>query len=318
MRVEAASFERRLGAIERACVNPAHGVFGPGSASWELGRDAAIFLGAGCAVLLQLAHPPVACAITQHSCTREDPIRRFHRTFDAVHALVFGELDRALRAARGVHRVHARITGTIDESLGRYRAGQRYDATDIDSLVWVWMTLVHSSVLVHRRVRPELTARLLDRFHDESRTFGELFGIPADALPTSHAALERRFAATVESSMIAVGQSARSLAGFLFSAPGHGARVPLAVLEATTASLLPERIRRGFDMRLGYGRRRLARWVFAAARRDAARGLPRYRELPAAIEARRRVDGVGGEDRMGRLVEGAMLELLRPRADGRR
>jgi len=36
------------------------GVFGPDSATWRVNREAAIFLGAGRALLLQLAHPSVA------------------------------------------------------------------------------------------------------------------------------------------------------------------------------------------------------------------------------------------------------------------
>src|SRR3712207_7704222 len=40
-----------------------------------------LFLGAGRALLLQLAHPWVAAGISQHSTTLADPIGRFHRTF---------------------------------------------------------------------------------------------------------------------------------------------------------------------------------------------------------------------------------------------
>ena len=73
---------------------PADGVFGPGSTIWQVDREALVFLGAGRALLLQLAHPWVATAIAQHSKALSDPIGRFHRTFEIVFTLVFGSLDR--------------------------------------------------------------------------------------------------------------------------------------------------------------------------------------------------------------------------------
>jgi uncharacterized protein (DUF2236 family) len=65
----------------------------------EIAAHAAIFLGAGRALLLQLAHW-VAAAIAEHSRTLADPIGRFHRTFNITFTLVFGTLDEFLRAAR--------------------------------------------------------------------------------------------------------------------------------------------------------------------------------------------------------------------------
>ena len=41
-------------------------VFGSRSMMWRIDKEAALFLGAGRALLLQLAHPWVAAAITQH------------------------------------------------------------------------------------------------------------------------------------------------------------------------------------------------------------------------------------------------------------
>ena len=68
-----------------------------------------MFLGAGRALLLQLAHPWVAAAIAEHSRTFDDPIGRFHRTFGVVFSMVFGSLDQAIAAARRLHRRHAAI-----------------------------------------------------------------------------------------------------------------------------------------------------------------------------------------------------------------
>ena len=99
------------------------GIFGPRSMTWRVDREAAIFFGAGRALLLQLAHPWVAAAIEQHSDTFADPISRFHRTFSVVFTMVFGRLEQSLQAARRLHRRHAAISGTMQLAAGPFPAG---------------------------------------------------------------------------------------------------------------------------------------------------------------------------------------------------
>jgi hypothetical protein len=98
--------EEQLATVRALAPRGAEGVFGPASVTWQIDREAAIFLGAGRALLLQLAHPWVAAAIFEHARTFTDPIGRFHRTFEVVFSLVFGALDQAFAAARRLHRRH--------------------------------------------------------------------------------------------------------------------------------------------------------------------------------------------------------------------
>src|SRR4029077_5461460 len=93
------------------------GLFGTESLTWRIDREAINFLGAGRALLLQLAHPWVAAAIAKHSRTFADPIARFPRTFGTVFTMVFGSLDQSLAAARQLHRRHAGITGHLSEAI---------------------------------------------------------------------------------------------------------------------------------------------------------------------------------------------------------
>jgi uncharacterized protein (DUF2236 family) len=93
--------ESSLDTVCKAAAGPVAGVFGPASLTWRIDREAAIFLGAGRALLLQLAHPWVAAGIAEHSRTLADPIGRFHRTFNTVFTMVFGTRDQALAAPAG-------------------------------------------------------------------------------------------------------------------------------------------------------------------------------------------------------------------------
>jgi uncharacterized protein (DUF2236 family) len=129
--------ESSLDTVCKAAAGPVAGVFGPASLTWRIDREAAIFLGAGRALLLQLAHPWVAAGIAEHSRTLADPIDRFHRTFNTVFTMVFGTLDSALAAARRLHRRHGAVTGMLPSTAGRYAAGSAYRANEVSALRWV-------------------------------------------------------------------------------------------------------------------------------------------------------------------------------------
>src|SRR3954464_11454013 len=156
---------------------PVAGVFGPDTVTWQIDREAVIFLGAGRALLLQLAHPWVAAAIAEHSKTFADPIGRFHRTFDIVFAMVFGSLDRALLSSRQLHRRHRVIAGEMPETVGPFAAGARCCANDTPSLRWVHATLVVTALMAHDLVLPPLSTEERERYWTESRLFGALFGL---------------------------------------------------------------------------------------------------------------------------------------------
>jgi uncharacterized protein (DUF2236 family) len=50
--------ERLWDSIRDQTSDPQPGIFGPSSISWKVNRESALFLGAGRAALLQLAHTP--------------------------------------------------------------------------------------------------------------------------------------------------------------------------------------------------------------------------------------------------------------------
>src|SRR4051794_33260301 len=111
--IDAAPLEQSLELVRSHGAGSDAGVFGPHSQIWSIDREAAAFLGAGRALLMQLAHPWVATAIAQHSTALGDPIGRFHRTFQIVFTLVFGSLDQALSVSRRLHLRHAAVSGSL-------------------------------------------------------------------------------------------------------------------------------------------------------------------------------------------------------------
>ena len=173
-----------LDLVRAGAAGSVEGIFGPASLTWRIDREAVIFLGAGRALLLQLAHPWVAAAIAEHSKTFADPIGRFHRTFEVVFTMVFGSLDQALAAAQRLHRRHAGIEGRLPEAIGPFDQGSLYRANEVAALRWVHATLVETALMAHDLILPALTADERERYWAESRRFGALFGLaPADLPP---------------------------------------------------------------------------------------------------------------------------------------
>lgn len=271
--------ETSLAELARSVRDPREGILGPRSVAWRLGGDLAIFLGGGRAALLQLAHPFVAYAVDQHSRTRADVAGRFQRTFRNVFAMVFGELDDALRAARRVHTVHTRIRGTIPFDIGAWRAGTPYEANDADALRWVHATLVDTTIAVRERLDGALPTALKDAYIVEMNRFAALFGIPDALLAHSWLAHQAYMRGMLASEQIAVAPCAREMAMFLLGRAGSHGQPPLGRLaEAMTASLLPRRLARDFGLSRG-------RVTKASVTVSLAAFGPMYRLLPKQLVA---------------------------------
>jgi uncharacterized protein (DUF2236 family) len=312
MKSDAQSFEVTLSEVASSCRNPQEGLFGPHSVSWELGREAFVFLGGGRAALLQTAHPFVAHAVDQHSQTKTDPLGRFHRTFEAVYGIVFGDVQHALRMARNVHHIHDGIQGLIREDVGRFQRGDAYLALDVEALLWVHATLIDTAIYVHELMNGPMPLPKKEAYYQESKIFARLFGVPSDALPSNWEAFEVYFDQTVHSSMISVGEPAKEIAEFLFSSPRPAAHAVMTWFRLVTAGLLPEPVREGYGMRFNLADRVLFETSIVALRNTLPRLPPRLRFTPAYVEAKRRVEGRPAVDPAGRKVEQMVLDFIQP------
>jgi uncharacterized protein (DUF2236 family) len=229
--------------------------------------------------------------VDQHSKTRADVQGRFVRTFQNVFAMTMGDLDSAFIAARRVHAIHSRITGTIDEDVGPFRAGHRYHANESSALTWVWATLVETTIQVHELWVRELPQADKDALVVESHRFGALFGIPKAELPADWAALRSYMDEMLASPTITVSRPALEMSRFLLRAPRPILAPTFAWLRAITAGLLPPRQRAELELPF----RARERALFAASGlvlRPFSRLAPAaLRLLPAYVHALRRVDG---------------------------
>jgi uncharacterized protein (DUF2236 family) len=255
--------------------DPRAGIFGPASISWRIHRESALFLAAGRAALLQLAHPWVAAAIHHHSNLLNDPLARFHNTFRVVFTMFFGTLDQAIASSHHLYQLHTRIRGQLPEGVAAYSEGSRYWANELNALLWVYATLIESAMLAYESVLRPLTPAEREGYYAETKIFAALFGIPPQALPADWAAFMAYNRAMWISDALGVNSLSRRLAHAVVH--GAGSCVPIPRwYRALTASWLPERLRSEFALDFGE--------VEKAAAASALRRLPHiYRRLPQAF-----------------------------------
>jgi uncharacterized protein (DUF2236 family) len=254
--------EKELALISAGTADSISGIFGPRSLTWRIDREAAIFLGAGRALLLQLAHPWVAAAIDQHSHAFADPIGRFHRTFGVVFAMVFGDLDESLAAARRLHGRHAAITGTLPSAAGPFAAGSTYFANWVPALHWVWATLIDTALLAYELALPCLSQDERDRYYTEARLFAAFFGIPQACLAPNWASFSAYLEDMVSSDRLSVTPTARAMAHRLLD--GTDVWLPIqGSYKALTARMMPSALRDAFGLPFGETEQRAAQRLIA-------------------------------------------------------
>jgi uncharacterized protein (DUF2236 family) len=213
-------------------------------------RESAVFLGAGRATLLQLAHPWVAASLAHHSNLRNDAIGRFHSTFRVIYTMVFGSRAQAIAASRQLYRRHTSIRGELPHASGPRPRGEHYEANEINALSWVNATLIDSAILAYEFVLPPLTPDEREQYYAESKRMAALFGIPPATLPQDWAAFSRYIANMIESPLLEVDEDARALGHSVLSGVGTEIRPP-RWYRALTALWLPPRLRTAFALPLG-------------------------------------------------------------------
>ena len=245
------------------------GLFADDAIVRRVNRENVLLLGGGRALLMQLAHPKVAAGVDEHSDFRREPLRRLRRTVLMTMAIVFGDRETALAAARTVNQTHGRVRG----------AG--YRAMDPDLLLWVHATLVDSALATYETFVRRLSARQREDFYSQMNVAAELLGVPRERFPATFADFRRYMQQMLESGPIQVEPLARELARHVLRprlrlVPG-GAMIPF---EIVTSGLLPATLRRQYELPWGRNHERFYRLVVKALPRLIAVTPPILRVWP--------------------------------------
>ena len=266
------------------------GYFGPDSLTWRIGGEAVLLLGGGRAVLMQLAHPPVAAGVGRYSSYANDPWGRTGRTIDLMSQLTFGTRSQARAAARTINRLHAGVTGTLDERTGDLAAGTPYQARDPDLLLWVYATLIDTGILIYSLLVGPLPRSEQERYYQESKATTALLGLPPSLTPRTLADFEAYVAAMLASDRLALTPAARAVARQVMHMPVPiFLRPVLLATEQFTIGVLPPRLRDLYGFTWDDHRQTLLDLSAAGARLLIPLVPPLLREMPQARAAWRRL-----------------------------
>lgn len=254
------------------------GLFGPDSVTWRIKREGILLLGAGRALLLQVAHPSIAAAVARHSNFDTDPWGRLTRTLEVVSAITFGDTATSERAAAALAAVHKPIRGQRPDGTA-YRAG------DPNLLVWVWATLVDSSLTTFSTYVRHLAPGEAHAFYEEQKRFARACGVPEGAWPEDYADFRDYFDDMVETGL-RVTPEARGIAAAVLSPPlptllKLPARPSVELSKLTTIGLLPLSLREQYGLPWGPVRARLFGSSNRAMRTAVGLTPAPLRQLPA-------------------------------------
>ena len=252
--------------------------------TWKVDREVAVLVGSGSrALMLQVAHPLVAAAVAEHSRYREDPLGRLRGTLDAIYTFAFADTDHALAVVRAISQLHGTVQGIAPDGRG-------YSALEPRLLLWVYATLIDSSLLAYETFVAALSRAERDTYYAEFCRAGYVWGIPAEAFPPDLGALRAWMAEMIASGEVHVSEQGRRVGHDLMQPPLWWLPAPFTLpLRLLTTWLLPPALRSGFGHTWG-PRREAAMQRLAGLSRSVVPRLPSgLRDLPIARAADRRL-----------------------------
>jgi uncharacterized protein (DUF2236 family) len=263
------------------------GWFGPGSATWAINSEAALMLGGGCALILQVAHPLVGAGVEHYSRFKTDRWGRLTHTLDTMGQIIFGDTPTAESGAARMRLAHARIQGVV---IHGQAAGSPYDATDPALVLWVWATLVHTSIAAYQRFVRRLQPAEIERYYAEQKRFAYACGVPLDGCPPTYADFTTYFEGTVDR-LLEPTPAARHVADIAlnpFDLPDAASPL-LALVRLPTIGLLPARLRDGLGLRWNPARACALSMTAFGCRRTVSLLPRRLRHVRSARTAARRL-----------------------------
>jgi uncharacterized protein (DUF2236 family) len=231
----------------------------------------------------------VAAGVVQHSNYDTDPWGRLYRTLDLVTRITFGSTKTCDAAAAQLKRAHGPVKGERPD-------GGSYRAWDPDLLLWVWATLVESSVLVYTRYVAPLSARDLGAYYEEQQRFAVMCGVPEGHWPSTWRSFMEYFDTWIAEEC-AVTDDSRAIADSILDPQlprplKPAARPALELLKLATVGLTPAVLRERYGFSWGPRRERLLTGSTGAVRRVLPLLPSLLREFPPARSADRRVAAV--------------------------
>lgn len=225
-----------------------YGFFGPDSVTWKVWTyPTSLTVGFQRAVVIEELDPALIAAVDASGGVRARTRSRYDRTLRYFALVAFGDSETTIKAADVLVKIHAKAVGT--EPL----SGNRFDANDPDSQLWIHLTAWHSILYAYERYGPgPLPAEEEARYWEECALAAELQTCDPADVPRSRQGVREYFEAMRP--RLAGSEAAQSMMDFLLDAtrilpPGRPLLRPLEriagrALRAATIATMPRWMRR--------------------------------------------------------------------------
>lgn len=159
------------------------GEYGEQGVLATVAAEASILLGAGAAILEQIAVRPVGLGVVEHSTALAHPVDRLRGTLTYIYVQVYGTDAERREIAEEVNRAHRPV-----------QAPGRYDAFAPELQLWVAATLAHGGRRLHEQVFGPLSPAAAERLHAESAVYATALQVAPAAWPADVASFEEYWA----------------------------------------------------------------------------------------------------------------------------
>ena len=137
--------------------------------------EVAMLLGAGSAVMYQLALVGVGRGVAEHSTTLERPLDRLRTTLTYVYGILLGTEEERRAIARMVNRAHVPVRG------------DGYSAFDPQLQLWVAATLTYTGEQMYEKTFGPMDPASRERAYRESWVMGTMLQVTDDMWPQTRA-----------------------------------------------------------------------------------------------------------------------------------
>jgi uncharacterized protein (DUF2236 family) len=228
------------------------------------------------ALLIGALEPLTYTGTMLSTAAGDHPFTRLARTAKIQESVFLGSKAEADKALAAVHRLHERIKGELPEAAGAHPAGSAYSAFDPELMLWTLAVIADSGRLMYETMVRPLSPREREALWQDYVSFGELFGLPREAVPGTYLEFQAWFEGKLAAPELHATEHALAMAplvAFEQPVPRH-AQGNIAIQNLVIKGTLPPRVREIFGIRWSAAHER-AFQAIAAAHRRARPSFPR-------------------------------------------
>jgi uncharacterized protein (DUF2236 family) len=186
-----------------------------------------------------------------HTRALARPFQRLVHTAKIFERIFFGTRAEADGVLAMVEHMHETVEGTLAEDAGVTKAGTPYSAFDPEQMLWTVAVSADSARVFYELLVGPLSEEERDAFWLDYVRFGELFGMPREVAPGSHAEFSEYFQEQIERPEAYLTDEAHEVAkAVMFQIPVPASQRPaMLVHNLIILGSLPPRVREMYGLR---------------------------------------------------------------------